>query len=433
VVVIEGGEARGGKWEVGSLFVYPSFSIVPGLQRGRPQSTKAAMNTRHVFLALCALPCLAQAANTGSPFYGDPPDAHHPWAVHDQNRPQPVRVEPGTFSTQEQPGKPPSDAIVLFGGQASDLDKWQADKKPAEPTKWEVKDGILQCVPKSGYIRTKEEFADCQLHVEWSEPADISGESQGRGNSGVFLMGHLEVQVLDNYNNPTYADGFAASLYGVNPPMANPLRKPGEWQVYDIVFRKPVYKDGKELDAGYMTVFSNGVLVQDHTPLEGPGGHHNRSKTGPFPEKGPLKLQDHGNPVRFRNIWYRPLPKRTIEGATEGALSEEATNAKRAEIAETVRADAAKLEGNAKTLRQLESLVYATDAATLKEATGSVEAFVAAVKALPADKLGSKKSDIMTFHNALQYLTKAKDLPADFGATNELADIVKTQGWDKKK
>ncbi len=391
------------------------------------------MNTRTALVALSALPCLLQAANTGSPFYGDPPDEHHPWAVHDQNRPQPVRVEPGTPSSQEQPGKPPSDAIVLFGGAASDLDKWEADKKVPEPTKWEVKDGILQCVPKSGYIRTKEEWGDCQLHVEWAEPADISGESQGRGNSGVFLEGHLEVQVLDNYNNPTYADGFAASLYGINPPMANALHKPGEWQVYDIVFRKPVYKDGKALDAGYVTVICNGVLVQDHTPLEGPGGHHNRSKTGPFPEKGPLKLQDHGNPVKYRNIWYRPLPKRTVEGATEGSLSPEAALAKRAEIAKMVRDDAAKLEGNAKTLRELESLVYANDEATLKAATASLDAFVTSVKAVPADKLESKKGEIMAFNNALQYLAKAKDIPDGYAPAKELEEIVKAQGWNTKK
>lgn len=391
------------------------------------------MTTRTAFLSLCALPCLATAANTGSAFYGDAPDEHHPWAVHDRNRPQPPRVEPGTFSSQDQPGQPPSDAIVLFGGADGDINKWEADKKEPEPTKWIVKDGILQCVPKSGYIRTKEEFGDCQLHVEWSEPADITGESQGRGNSGIFLMGYLEVQVLDNYNNPTYADGFAGSLYGINPPAANPLRKPGEWQVYDIVFRKPVYKDGKAVDPGYVTVLINGVLVQDHTPLEGPGGHHNRSKTGPFPEKGPLKLQDHGNPVKYRNIWYRPLPKRTVEGATDGALTEEATKAKRAEIAQTIRADAAKLEGNAKTLRLLESLCYASDEAALKEATASVDAFVSSVKALPADKVEAKKNDIMSYHNALQYLTHFKDLPDDYAATKELAAIVKAQGWDKKK
>ena len=394
---------------------------------------KPSMKSRPLLFSLLALPCLASAANTGSAFYGDAPDEHHPWAVHDRNRPQPARVEPGTFSSQDQPGKPPSDAIVLFGGKESDLAKWEADKKPSEPTKWEVKDGMLQCVPKSGYIRTKEEFADCQLHVEWSEPTDIAGESQGRGNSGVFLMGYLEVQVLDNYENPTYADGFAASLYGINPPMANPLRKPGEWQVYDIVFRKPVYKDGKQLDTGYVTVFSNGVLVQDHTPLEGPGGHHNRSKVGPFPEKGPLKLQDHGNPVRYRNIWYRPLPKRTVEGATEGALSEEATKAKRAEIAKSIRTDAAKLEGNARALRFLESLCYAEDAAALTEATTALSAFISSVKNLQGDKIEAKKGDIMSFHNALQYLIHFKDIPEDNAEAKELAAMVKAQGWDKKK
>lgn len=250
------------------------------------------------------------ATNTGTPFSGDAPDKHHPWAVHDRNRPQPLRVEPGTFSTASQPGKPPSDAIVLFDGTAASLAKWESDPKPgqpAAPTKWIVKDGALECVPKSGYIRTKEEFGDCQLHIEWAAPTKVEGNSQGRGNSGVFLMGLAEVQVLDNYNNATYADGFAGSVYGINPPLANALRAPGEFQVYDIVFRRPILKDGKVIDPGHITVFCNGVLVQDATPLEGPGGHMKRSVPVAFPAKGPLKLQDHGNPVRFRNIWYLSL------------------------------------------------------------------------------------------------------------------------------
>src|SRR5687767_13358815 len=233
------------------------------------------------------------------PFYGDAPDQHHPWAIHDRNRPQPKRVEPGTFSTADQPGKPPSDAIVLFDGTEASIAKWEADTKPGEPnapTKWVVKDGALECVPKSGYIRTKEKFGDCQLHVEWAAPKNVQGVSQGRGNSGIFLMGLAEVQVLDNYNNPTYADGFAASVYGINPPLANPLHPPGEFQVIDIIFRRPIYRGDKMVDPGYLTVFCNGVLVQDHTPLEGPGGHLRRSVPRPFPEKGPLKLQDHGNP-----------------------------------------------------------------------------------------------------------------------------------------
>src|SRR5437764_131765 len=282
----------------------------------------------------------SHAANTGSPFYGDAPDEHHPWAVHDRNRPQPKIVTPGTFSSQEQPGKPPSDATVLFDG--TDLSKWEGDD--GKPTKWIVRNGAMECVPRSGYIRTKESFGDCQLHVEWSAPTKVEGESQGRGNSGVFLMGLVEVQVLDNYNNPTYPDGAAASVYGVNPPMANALRPPGEFQVYDIVFRRPIYKNGQVVEPGYVTVFANGVLMQDHTMIEGETGHMRRSHPGAFPDKGPLKLQDHGNPVRYRNIWYRPLPPRPAEGGTDGYLSTEATIAKRQQIASMIRDDAAKHE-----------------------------------------------------------------------------------------
>ncbi|MEY4485235.1 MAG: hypothetical protein RL693_2687 [Verrucomicrobiota bacterium] len=386
--------------------------------------------------AICALPLFvlpSYAESTGSAFYGDAPDANHPWAVHDRNRPQPAVVTPGTFSSQEQPGKPPSDAVILFDGTESSLSKWASDKNPAEATKWIVKDGTLQCVPGSGYVRTKEEFGDCQLHVEWTEPTDITGESQGRGNSGIFLMGMTEVQVLDNYKNPTYADGSAGSVYGVNPPMANPLRPPGEWQNYDIVFRRPVYKDGKEVEAGTVTVFVNGVLVQDHTPLEGGGGHKSRSKPRAFPETGPLKLQDHGNPVKYRNIWYRPLPARAIEGGTNGYLTEEAATAKRKEIAEGIRGDAAKLEGNAKLLRLMESLSYENDAATLKQSEQLLGQYVESLKAVTADKMESKKGEVLQFHGALEYLAKFKIVPDTFAPKVELAKLVKDHEWDKKK
>ena len=396
------------------------------------------MKPLRLFLHSLVLPCAAAslhaAGGTGNAFYGDAPDATHPWAVHDHNRPQPTIVTPGTFSTQDQPGKPPADAVVLFDGTADAIANWEADKSPAEPTKWVVKEGTLQCVPGSGYVRTKEQFADCQLHVEWTEPTDISGESQGRGNSGIFLEGVLEVQVLDNYNNPTYADGSAGSIYGVNPPMVNPLRKPGEWQAYDIVFRRPVYDGEKVVDPGYITVFINGVLVQDHTPLEGYGGHKGRSKVRAFPEKGPLKLQDHGNPVKYRNIWYRPLPKRVSEGGTDGGiLTQEAAAAKRKQIAATVREDAAKLEGNAKALRLLESICYEANEAALKEATTLTDKFISEVKATPADKLEAKKGEIMGYAGALHYLAKFKLIPDDFPATGALDAIIKAQAWDKKK
>ena len=375
-------------------------------------------------LPLLALttPALAEGG-----FYGDPPDATHPWAIHDMNRPQPPRVEPG------ENGAPPSDAIILFSGKPEDIQKWKSDKPNGEPTKWEVVDGVLQCVPGSGYIRSVEEFGDCQLHVEWSAPSKVEGNSQGRGNSGVFLMGQVEVQVLDNHNNPTYADGFASSIYGINPPAANALRAPGQWQSYDIVFRRPIFKDGQQIDPGYITVFVNGVLTQDHTPLEGGGGHKGRSKPRAFPEKGPFKIQDHGNPVRFRNIWYRPLPKRAIEGGEYSKMSEEATAKKRAEIAKTIRGDAAKLSGNAKALRLLESLCYEASADAEKASLATLTAFAAEAKAADAAKQEKQKGEIMNVAKALRYMTHFKLLPADNAAKADLEAVIKARDWEKKK
>jgi hypothetical protein len=374
------------------------------------------------------------AANVGSPFYGDAPDEHHPWAVHDRNRPQPKLITPGTFSTQEQPGKPPSDAIVLFDG--TDLSKWEADEGNGVPTKWIVKDGAMECVPGSGYIRTKDKLGDIQLHVEWAAPTKAEGESQGRGNSGVFLMGLVEVQVLDNYNNPTYADGFAGSVYGVNPPLANALRPPGQFQIYDIVFRRPIYKNGEQLDPGYITVFENGVLVQDHTMLEGGTGHMARSKPGPFPEAGPLKLQDHGNPVRYRNVWYRPLPRRAIEGGTDGYLSTEATMAKRQEIAAMIRQDAEKLKDPSnpvpEMLRLAESLVYDNDADTVKRAQQLAGQYWADLLQLPPDKLAAKKDEVKHLRDICKYLARFNIIPDDAEPKVKLEELVKEHNWDKK-
>ena len=395
------------------------------------------MKPRPIFTLLNIMLTLASTVRsegpTGSPFYGDAPDEHHPWAIHDQNRPQPKLVTPGSFSTPEKPGQPPSDAIILFGGSEADLAKWVSDKKPDEGTKWIVKDGAFQCVPGSGYVRSKEEFGDCQLHIEWAAPAEVKGDSQGRGNSGVFLMGKMEVQVLDNYNNPSYADGMASSVYGVNPPLANALRPPGVFQVYDIIFRRPVYDGNKVLDPGYVTVFVNGVLTQDHTQIEGGTGHKSRTVPGPFPEKGPLKLQDHGNPVRYRNIWYRPLPPRSVEGGTDGPLSAEATTAKRKEIAKTIRDDAAKLQGEAKLLRQLESLTYEADAVTLAETEKSATAFLDEVSKTSADKIESHKGQVMVLDNALKYLAKFNRIPGTFAPKAAASKIVTEQEWDKDK
>ncbi len=381
-------------------------------------------------LAACIPWVTAEEPNN---FYGDPPDETHPWYVHDMRRPQPKVVTPATPSTQEQPGKPPSDAIVLFDGTVESLKaNWEADKPGNIETKWEVKDGAMECRPGSGYVRTKQKFGDIQLHVEWAAPKEVKGSSQGRGNSGIFLMGDFECQVLDNFDNPSYPDGMAGSIYGINPPMANALRPPGQYQFVDIVFRRPIHKDGKELDPGHMTVFINGVLMQDATPFEGPGGHMRRSKSRPFPETGHLKFQDHGNPVRFRNVWLRPLPPRNLEGGDIGAMSPEACMAKRKETAAKVRDEAAKEKDPIQKLRlTLESITYEKEAGAVAQATQMATAYVDGIKALSGDALDKKKDEVKRMNGVFQYMVRHNILP-DFAPKKALEEIVKAKGWDKK-
>jgi hypothetical protein len=221
-------------------------------------------------------------------------------------QPPPPIITPGTESTQEKAGTAPSDAVVLFDG--SNLDKWSAMK--GEATKWIVESGVMSPTKGSGMIQTKQEFGSCQLHLEWAAPSNVIGDGQGRGNSGVFLQGKYEVQVLDSFGNATYPDGQASALYGRQKPLVNACRKPGEWQSYDIVYHRPIFQDGKVVKRATFTVFHNGVLVQDHVELTGGTdwrGPHSISQYEPHPDKGPIMLQDHGNPVRFRNVWIREL------------------------------------------------------------------------------------------------------------------------------
>ena len=225
----------------------------------------------------------------------------HRWAVHDVKRPQPPIVTPG-----QQPGQPPSDAIVLFDGK--NLSQWLSDKDGG-PAKWKVENGYMETVRGTGYIRTKQSFGDCQLHVEWASPAKVSGRGQKRGNSGVFLMSNYEVQVLDSYNNKTYPDGMAGAVYGQSPPLVNASRPPGQWQSYDIIFRRPIFKGDKVVKPATMTVLYNGVLVQDNFEIEGTTVWRKRAEYQAHPDKLPIKLQDHENPVRFRNVWIRELPE----------------------------------------------------------------------------------------------------------------------------
>lgn len=226
------------------------------------------------------------------------------WGIHDMERPLPPVVRPGPAGA---PLPVPSDAVVLFDGK--DLSQWEDSKGGL--AKWKIEDGTMEVVAKTGSIRTKKGFGDCQLHIEWATPAVVSGEGQGRGNSGVFLMDLYEVQVLDSYNNRTYADGTAAAIYGQYPPLVNASRKPGEWQVYDIIFHRPRFDaEGKVIQPAQMTVLHNGILVHDNVVLTGPTDLSGLPVRPPYKahaDKLPISLQDHGNPVRYRNIWLREL------------------------------------------------------------------------------------------------------------------------------
>lgn len=228
------------------------------------------------------------------------------WKAHDWDRPRPSIVTPGESNL---PALPPSDAIVLFDGK--DLSQWRA--ADGGPAKWVIKDGVMESVPGSGYIFSAQAFGDVQLHVEWASPAKVEGNSQGRGNSGVFLQGLFEVQVLDSFENKTYADGQAGAVYGQYPPLVNASRKPGEWQSYDIVFRRPKFVEGKLEQPARITVLHNGVLIQDNVRPLGPTSWLQHGQYSAGPEKLPLSFQDHGNPVRYRNVWVRELPSETIE------------------------------------------------------------------------------------------------------------------------
>jgi hypothetical protein len=226
------------------------------------------------------------------------------WKPNDPDRPVPPVVESGTASTQDVPGHPPSDAVVLFDGK--NLSQWVGED--GQPAKWTGADGHMEVLPHAGVIHTRQPFGNCQLHLEFAEPVPAVGEGQERGNSGVFLMGLYEIQVLDSYQSKTYADGQASAVYAQFPPQVNASRPPGQWQTYDLIFHRPRFdKDGKLLHPARVTVLHNGVLVQDDVELSGPTGHHVRPPYKPGPDKLPLALQDHNNPVRFRNIWIREL------------------------------------------------------------------------------------------------------------------------------
>ena len=198
----------------------------------------------------------------------------------------------------------PSDAIVLFDG--TDLSQWRS-RNGEEEAKWKIEKGHMTVAAGSGDIMTKEKFGSCQLHIEWRTPSEVVGDSQGRGNSGVFFQERYEVQILDNFENRTYSNGQAGSIYKQHMPLVNVCKPPGEWQSYDIIFSEPIFNaDGIKIAAGYMTVLHNGVLIQNHAMLHGSTEYIGMPKNL-MHEEGSIILQDHGNPVSFRNIWVREL------------------------------------------------------------------------------------------------------------------------------
>jgi len=222
------------------------------------------------------------------------------WHVHDGDRPQPRVITPGKHFSEMAAA--PSDAMVLFDG--TDFSKWKGAKGDVQ---WKIEDGYMETT-KTGVIRTKDEFGDFQLHLEFATPSKVVGDGQGRGNNGVNIFGRYEIQVLDSYNNPTYPDGQASAIYGQSPPLVNASRPPGEWQTYDIVFEAPHWDaEGKLIKKASATVLHNGVLVHNRREILGNTQHRAMPAYGKPQEKGFIELYEHGNPVRFRNIWIRPL------------------------------------------------------------------------------------------------------------------------------
>lgn len=265
-------------------------------------------DTRRLAAFGATIALLASTSSAQAPGYTDTPRLANGWRVHDAERPRPAVVDPGPAPAA--PAPVPADAVRLFDG--TDLDAFRSGEGAA---RWTVRDGYAE-VNGTGDIETVATFGDCQLHLEWAAPAPAQGDSQGRGNSGVFLLGRYEVQILDSFDNATYADGQAAALYGQTPPLVNACRRPGEWQSYDIVFHAPRFAaDGSVAAPARVTVFHNGVLVHLEQEFFGATAHRALPAYRQHAATGPIRLQDHGDAVRFRNVWVRPLPSGSAAAA----------------------------------------------------------------------------------------------------------------------
>lgn len=355
-------------------------------------------------LTACAAASVAAVSLFAAP-NGDRPDARHAWAVHDENRPRPVQIETPA-------GRPPSDTTVLFDGTLESVRRNWCDKKGGE-TKWTVKDGLFVCTPKSGGVCTREKFADCQLHVEFQIP-DPPGE--GLGNSGVYVLGKYEVQILDSYHDPfkfeppwrhaDYPDGSLGAIYGQEPPFVNASRAPGEWQTFDIVFHPALWEGDELVECARMTVFVNGVLVHDNWPLEGPTEYIRRTKHDRErePPEGPVTLQDHGNPVRFRSIWIRRIPSRranTVHGgdyfsAADAAKVREEQAARTLALADGAKRDCDRL------VWLWESYAYKADEAVRARIDSLTEKYVARLATLNGDVPQEVRTELSNMYGFAQ-------------------------------
>ena len=370
------------------------------------------MNKREIVVLTCVL----AAGSVCAGLYCQGPDARHAWAIHDRNRPNPVKVE-------APEGRPPSDAVVLFDGTRASADRnWYTGRDGT--CRWEVVEGALRCAPKTGNAVTRRVFADCQLHLEWKTPKPATGWGQGRGNSGVILFGGYEIQVLDSYltdpsktpnPNPNYADGQAGAVYAQNPPLVNPARPEGAWQSYDIVFHAPVW-DGDTLVKGpTVTLFFNGVLVQDNWEFEGSTYNLERKPVQKGAARYPIQLQDHGTPVAYRNIWVREIPSvyaNTVQGgpgvkaADVLALREKTAARLFARLAPDA-ADVPALDA------LLEILAYSKDAKYVARYDRAAAAFVASTASWDDAALRRHEGLVRAFEKSCGLLVKYGTLAAD--------------------
>ena len=331
---------------------------------------------------------------------GDRPDVRHAWAVHDDNRPNPVEI-----SAEE--GQVPSDAIVLFDGTQKSVDEHWCDKA-GNPTKWIVKDGLFYCVPKSGMAYAKDRIGDCQIHVEFMIP---NPPGDGLGNSGVYVHGLYELQLLHSFHNTdmyhpippwkhaNYADGQCGAIYGQNPPIVNPCRDAGKWQSYDIVFHPAVWDGDTLVEPATITAFLNGVLIQDNWKLEGPTDYIRRAKhdkSREVPISRALALQDHGNPCPYRNIWVRSIPSRRANTVHGGDYYNPADAGRlREKLAVETLAKADKADNPASRLVWLwESYAYREDAAVRQKIESLTDAYVDRIRAWKGEISSADRSEL---------------------------------------